>query len=74
MTLMALEVLNPFYIFQVFSMCLWFSDAYYYYAAAILLLSSFGIAATIIQTRKVCNILLGKHKDDPLVIGLKVGT
>nr|CAG8510149.1 13919_t:CDS:10 [Entrophospora candida] len=26
------EVLNPFYIFQAFSMLLWFCDQYYYYA------------------------------------------
>lgn len=55
LTLLCLEVLNPFYIFQLFSFCLWFSDEYYYYAVAILLLSMFGITASIIQTRKVSN-------------------
>ncbi|KAF5281780.1 hypothetical protein FQR65_LT14527 [Abscondita terminalis] len=52
MTLLFLEVLNPFYIFQLFSFCLWFADNYYYYAAAILLMSVFGITMTVIQTRK----------------------
>ncbi|KAF5303296.1 hypothetical protein FQA39_LY10035 [Lamprigera yunnana] len=52
MTLLFLEVLNPFYIFQLFSFCLWFADSYYYYAAAILALSIFGITMTVVQTRK----------------------
>lgn len=59
-TLLFLEVLNPFYIFQMFSFILWFSDEYYYYAAAILAMSVFGIAMTVRQTRKVrlINIIL----------------
>ncbi|KAL1489432.1 hypothetical protein ABEB36_014327 [Hypothenemus hampei] len=51
-TLLFLEVLNPFYIFQLCSFILWFSDEYYYYAAAIMLMSVFGIAVTVRQTRK----------------------
>lgn len=51
--LLFLEVLNPFYVFQLFSFVLWFSDNYYYYAAAILLMSVFGISMTVKQTRKV---------------------
>lgn len=50
--LLFLEVLNPFYIFQLFSFLLWFLDNYYYYAAAILLMSVFGITMTVIQTRR----------------------
>lgn len=52
MTLLFLEVLNPFYVFQVFSVCLWFSYSYYYYAVVIILMSIFGISMTILQTRK----------------------
>ncbi|KAJ9592472.1 hypothetical protein L9F63_015888, partial [Diploptera punctata] len=52
MTLLFLEVLNPFYIFQFFSFCLWFADDYMYYALAILAMSAFGIIMAIIQTRK----------------------
>jgi len=52
-TLLFLEVLNPFYIFQLFSFILWFSDEYYYYAAAIMLMSVFGITMSVRQTRKV---------------------
>lgn len=54
MTLLFLESLNPFYVFQVFSVCLWFSYNYYYYAVVIMLMSAFGISMSIIQTRKVC--------------------
>ncbi|XP_063707485.1 polyamine-transporting ATPase 13A3 isoform X3 [Culicoides brevitarsis] len=52
LTLLFLEVLNPFYVFQVFSVCLWFSYDYYYYASVIILMSGFGITLSIIQTRK----------------------
>lgn len=53
MTLLFLELLNPFYVFQVFSVCLWFVYNYYYYAVVIVLMSVFGITMSIIQTRKV---------------------
>lgn len=51
-TLLFLEVLNPYYVFQVFSVGLWFSYNYYYYAIVIVLMSVFGISMSIIQTRK----------------------
>lgn len=34
--LLLLEVLNPFYIFQVFTLCVWFAEGYLYYTAAII--------------------------------------
>ena len=34
------EVLNPFYIFQIFSVILWMWDAYYLYASCILFIST----------------------------------
>ncbi|KAH8406408.1 hypothetical protein KR222_000122, partial [Zaprionus bogoriensis] len=52
-TLMFLEVLNPFYVFQIFSVVLWFTYDYYYYACVILLMSIFGILMSTIQTKKV---------------------
>lgn len=52
-TLLFLEVLNPFYVFQIFSVVLWFTYDYYYYACVILLMSIFGISMSIIQTKKV---------------------
>ncbi|XP_071454972.1 polyamine-transporting ATPase 13A3-like [Hetaerina americana] len=50
--LLFLEVLNPFYVFQIFSFCLWFADGYIYYALAIFIMSAASITLTIIQTRK----------------------
>ena len=51
--LLVMEVLNPFYIFQVASVILWTSDEYYYYAAAIVLMSVSGIVSSVYQTKKV---------------------
>lgn len=51
--LLLLEVLNPFYIFQAFTLSVWFAEGYYYYNIAIVLMSLFGITSTIVQTRKV---------------------
>ncbi|XP_034112051.1 polyamine-transporting ATPase 13A3 isoform X2 [Drosophila albomicans] len=56
-TLLFLEVLNPFYVFQIFSVILWFTYDYYYYACVIMLMSIFGITMSIIQTKKNQNVL-----------------
>ncbi|CAH2008119.1 unnamed protein product [Acanthoscelides obtectus] len=52
LTLLFLEVLNPFYIFQIFSFILWFADNYYYYALTLMIMAAFGITMTVTQTRK----------------------
>jgi hypothetical protein len=59
-TLLCLEVLNPFYVFQLFSFCLWIADDYYYYAMAIFIMSSAGILMAVFQTRRV------SHSPHPL--------
>ena len=46
------ECADPFYIFQLFSCILWFSDEYYYYAAAIVVISLTSIVLSIYQTHK----------------------
>jgi len=51
--LLLLEVINPFYIFQLFTLCVWAAEGYYYYLVAIVIMTSFGVISTIIQTRKV---------------------
>ncbi|TMW45112.1 hypothetical protein DOY81_009808, partial [Sarcophaga bullata] len=48
----ARQVLNPFYVFQIFSVALWFAYDYYYYACVIVLMSVFGITMSIVQTKK----------------------
>ena len=56
--LLVMEVLNPFYIFQVASVILWTSDEYYYYAAAIVLMSVSGIVSSVYQTKQVRYIIV----------------
>ncbi|KAM9844901.1 polyamine-transporting ATPase 13A3-like [Aulostomus maculatus] len=46
------EVLNPFYIFQLFSVILWSADDYYYYASAIVLMSVISIATSLYTIKK----------------------
>lgn len=46
------EVLNPFYIFQVFSVILWLCESYYYYAGCIIVISIISIATSLYETRK----------------------
>ncbi|XP_008837245.1 probable cation-transporting ATPase 13A4 isoform X2 [Nannospalax galili] len=50
--LLVKEVLNPFYIFQLFSVCLWFSEDYKEYAFAIILMSVISIALTVYDLRQ----------------------
>ncbi|CAN2387990.1 P5-type ATPase cation transporter [Pristimantis euphronides] len=46
------EVLNPFYIFQVFSVVLWLCEGYYYYAVCIIIISVVSITISLYETRK----------------------
>uniref|UniRef100_A0A8C5FQ55 Probable cation-transporting ATPase 13A3 n=1 Tax=Gadus morhua TaxID=8049 RepID=A0A8C5FQ55_GADMO len=46
-TLPLITVLNPFYIFQLFSVILWSFDSYYYYASAIVFMSVISIATSL---------------------------
>ncbi|CAL4067513.1 unnamed protein product, partial [Meganyctiphanes norvegica] len=43
------EALNPFYIFQVFSVILWFSDDYIYYASVIVITSLVSLVTEVYQ-------------------------
>ncbi|KAM4770721.1 polyamine-transporting ATPase 13A3 isoform 2-T2 [Rhinophrynus dorsalis] len=46
------EVLNPFYIFQLFSVILWYTDEYYYYASAIVFMSVISIISSLYTIKK----------------------
>ncbi|KAK0138247.1 putative cation-transporting ATPase 13A3 [Merluccius polli] len=46
------EVLNPFYIFQLFSVILWSFEDYYYYATAIVFMSVISIATSLYTIKK----------------------
>ncbi|XP_010902495.1 probable cation-transporting ATPase 13A3 isoform X2 [Esox lucius] len=46
------EVLNPFYIFQLFSVILWTTEQYYYYAATIVLMSIVSIVTSLYTIKK----------------------
>ncbi|PWA17582.1 hypothetical protein CCH79_00011217, partial [Gambusia affinis] len=50
--LLVKEVLNPFYIFQLFSVVLWSAEDYYYYATAIVFMSVISIATSLYTIRK----------------------
>ncbi|NXN78951.1 AT134 ATPase, partial [Bombycilla garrulus] len=46
------EVLNPFYVFQLFSVCLWFAEDYMEYAVAIIIMSLLSVFLTVYDLRK----------------------
>ncbi|XP_050685602.1 polyamine-transporting ATPase 13A3-like isoform X2 [Leptidea sinapis] len=52
LTLIVLEVFNPFYVFQLFTIAVWLAEPYYYYCLAVVLMSTFGVATSVIQTKK----------------------
>ncbi|CAJ0609671.1 unnamed protein product [Cylicocyclus nassatus] len=51
LVLIFIEAISPFYIFQVFSVSIWFSDKYEYYASIIVIMSVMSIAIDVYQTR-----------------------
>ncbi|CAH1110178.1 unnamed protein product [Psylliodes chrysocephalus] len=51
-TLLVLEALTPFYMFQLFSLLVWLCESYYYYGIAIIIMSVVGISTSILQTRR----------------------
>jgi cation-transporting P-type ATPase 13A2 len=52
MRLIVGEVLHPFYIFQIFGMCVWCLENYYVYAVAIFFVSGFSLIVEVISTRQ----------------------
>lgn len=52
------EVLNPFYVFQIFSICLWCFDDYEYYGLCVLISSAFSIGTSLYQLKQVWVIII----------------
>lgn len=48
-----LQVLNPFYVFQVFTLTLWLCQGYIEYSVAIIILSVLSIALSVYDLRQV---------------------
>lgn len=53
MLFLYLQVLNPFYVFQAFTLTLWLSQGYIEYATAIIILSVISIVLTVYDLRQV---------------------
>ncbi|XP_077204101.1 putative cation-transporting ATPase 13A4 isoform X2 [Paroedura picta] len=49
--LLVTEVLHPFYVFQLFSVCLWLAEDYIEYSVAIVLMSLLSVALTVYDLR-----------------------
>lgn len=56
--LVVLEVLNPFYIFQIYALTLWVVEEFYYFSVAIAIMSVFAISSSVLQTHQVIIVLL----------------
>lgn len=69
LTLLVLEALTPFYVFQLFSLIVWMCELYFYYTIAIIIMSVVGITTSIIQTRKNQKNLKGTvHSSDQAIV------
>lgn len=52
------QILNPFYVFQCFTLTLWYTQGYVEYSSAIVILSVISIGLTIYDLRQVSSPLL----------------
>lgn len=53
MLFLYLQVLNPFYVFQAFTLTLWLSQGYIEYSVAIIILSVISIVLSVYDLRQV---------------------
>ena len=61
-SLLMQEILNPFYLFQIFSMVLWFWDGYRLYAGCIMIISVSSATTSLVDTiRNLKNIRSMAH-------------
>lgn len=62
-------MLNPFYIFQVFSMVLWFWDGYIVYSICIFVISMMGITQNLYDiTHNLASVRKIARFECPLVV------
>ena len=47
-----MQVLHPFYLFQLCSVLLWFLDDYYVYSSCIFVISAISIVVSLYETKK----------------------
>lgn len=47
------QILNPFYVFQIFSVILWYNDEYMAYATCIIIMSAVSLTVSVYETRRV---------------------
>ena len=50
---LCLQILNPFYVFQAFTLTLWLSQGYIEYSVAIIILSIISVGLTVYSLRQV---------------------
>ena len=55
------EVLNPFYVFQIFSIVLWAAEEYYYYAVAIFIITVLSITVSLKKTKQQSQVFYMKQ-------------
>jgi len=58
------EVFNPFYVFQIFSVSVWYSDNYFVFASCIIIISLFSLSLELYETRKQRETLREKVASD----------
>ena len=68
MQLLLLEVLNPFYVFQVLSILIWILIQYYYFAGAIMVMSAAGVVISVTQTRRVSDAVLSESNTFVMIL------
>ncbi|EGC37100.1 hypothetical protein DICPUDRAFT_97366 [Dictyostelium purpureum] len=63
------EVLHPFFMFQIYSVCLWMAEEYYYYAVAIFIIAT---VSAVVSLREIRSNLLSLKKISYFVCDVQV--
>ncbi|XP_064642890.1 polyamine-transporting ATPase 13A3-like isoform X2 [Lineus longissimus] len=65
------EIINPFYIFQIFSCTLWYVDEYTIYASCIVVESLLSLSVAVFQTRRMLRALRNTIDQSSIVTVLR---